>query len=174
MPHSTPNQVPRQTEQSLQRRITLTLLVGVAAGVFWLIPIVLLAVDGLPDGVLVLLVGVAMTASICSTVAGVVLRFQRAQLRRANEDRQVTLGSHEHVVRVLVENQLVLQQELTALRGYASEIAGKMRRDYWQIYSEAQIDMQGGPEAVAGTETRAMNTGKVGAVVPLCRVNGRG
>jgi hypothetical protein len=160
MPHSTPNQVPRQTEQSLQRRITLTLLVGVAAGVFWLIPIVLLAVDGLPDGVLVLLVGVAMTASICSTVAGVVLRFQRAQLRR--------------VVRVLVENQLVLQQELTALRGYASEIAGKMRRDYWQIYNEGQIDMQGGPEVVAGTETRAMNTGKVGAVVPLCRVNGRG
>lgn len=164
-----PEKLLRGRDQLLQRRISIAVSCGVGSGVFWLIPIVLAFMPGVHRGALVLLVSAATTGSVCSVVVGVVMQGHRDALRRFEECRQILLGSHEHLVGVLLENELTAQHERATLKARIDEVAGQVMRDYWQIYNDAQTDMQGGREVVDSTATRRIN---VGAVVPL-RVNGR-
>lgn len=155
------------TPEGLQRRVTLITGLTGAALCFWFVPIALVFAESVHPRVFMVTVSVAACLSMTTVLAGVVIRAQRKQACLRRVEAAQTQDRHDEQMR---QNRVVVEEAVGALIAELQHLSAKAENQYWRTYRDVVVDLQGGPEKVAGETTQRIE--RMAGVVPLSRTNG--
>jgi hypothetical protein len=155
----------------LERKIVLTNLLAGASTAFWLVPITFIF-NPVPQDVFVFLTVLAAAVSMATVLIGVVYRSQRNNMARAVERDIVERAALAEIHQLVHDLRVFTQDHHAEVTARVERVAARVERTYWNAYSDAAADMQGGEQVVNETTTRRLP--RCAEVVPLPppRLNG--
>ena len=166
--------------EPLRHHITLANNLAAIGVALWLIPVTLSVLD-INDAVFVLIVNIVSSLGLGTFVIGVALRSQQANqrwrdahdmtaLRRHNELVAQQAADRQALYRLTMASQRIMDAAHADFRERFDTIQGKLDRGAWDIYADAIIDTQGGPEVVNGETTHKITPvgGNVIRLRPAC------
>ena len=155
--------------EKLQRRINAADILAAVAVTLWLVTIALI-IQRVSYGIPLLAIQLCPVLGLACLALGLTLRGQKRNQQWRRDQEQTEVRRHndlvaqqtrnsEDLIRVFMHNQRVTDAAFRDVHKQLQDIVAQLDRKAWDIYSDAMIDLQGGPEVVNGETTQRFTPG---------------